>query len=76
MKAQKTDRPKYKIEKFHSRYGWTQFDYTKVNQDDALRVAEITAKSRKAFFRVVFQGQTIAEYDYMEKKTLKAGKKK
>lgn len=57
----------YKIEVFDDRLGFIKFD-SKKNEDDATRIAEVTAKSRKKWFRVVNQGKVIAEFDCRKKK--------
>jgi len=55
----------YIIEVFHPQYGFIKFD-AKKNQDNAEVIAEVVAKSRKAWFRVVHHGKVIAQFDCRE----------
>lgn len=59
-------RAEYRVDVFDAHHGFIKFD-AKKNQDDAERIADVTAKSRKRWFRVVHRGQTIAEYDFRKK---------
>ncbi|MEN6421330.1 MAG: hypothetical protein ABFD76_05225 [Smithella sp.] len=60
------ERKPYIIEIFNDSSDFISFDRKK-NQDSAEIAAEVTAKSRKQWLRVVHQGQIIASYDYREK---------
>ena len=60
-------RATYRIEVFDDYHGFIKFD-AKKNEDDAARIAEVTAKSRKQWFRVVHQGKVLFESDCRKKK--------
>ena len=60
-------RANYRIEVFDDYHGFIKFD-TKKNEDDAARIAEVTAKSRKKYFRVVNAGKVISEFDFRKKR--------
>jgi hypothetical protein len=57
----------YKIEILDDFHGFIKFD-DKKNESDALIVAEVTARSRKKYFRVVHHGQIIGEFDFRKKR--------
>lgn len=57
----------YRVEVFDDHHGFLKFD-AKKNQDDAERIAEVIAKSRKQLFRVVCHGKVLNEFDCRGKK--------
>lgn len=63
-----TGRPAlYRVEYFEDFRGFIKYD-AKKNQDDAETIAEVLAKSRKKWFRVVAHGKVLNSFDYRKGK--------
>ena len=56
-----------RVEIFDPANGFILFDETKKDIENAERIADVTSKSRKAWLRVVQNGQIIASYDRRKK---------